>query len=185
MALGYIEGGVRSGPFLTQVIQGAVMPEDFLIMHLKLAGDPDMVVDGSSSAKAFKYVVPANKMFILNHVHILLQDASIDPGEFGGIAALSNGLDFAVYNPADAVVVDFTNGEPITTNSGFADLSGARLAWFNGSTTDQLTFEFPLNHFGGSMLLSTGYYVQATVNDALAGLDHFHMTLLGLLVDAE
>ena len=188
--LGFVEDYVKTAGSSRQTIQTlevSCQPDQFCLVYLREGANTGLNVDGSGPSKLYKYTVPANKMVLITKVIFSIVDATIDPLDFGGISALTNGLLFKVHDSDDVVLLDFLDGRPIKTNADFDDLVGTdvEIHFGAGAAEDLLTVQLDLDEFGALMSLTVGQYIQVTVQDNIAALTEFHVTLHGLIIHAE
>lgn len=165
---------------------GTFGADDLIFTHLKNTGSPEMNVDGSITPQIFEYIIPAGKDAWLHRLNMYALATSIDPDNFYGVPALTNGLDFKVVDEEDNLIIDFTNGVPIKRTIDFAAFAGSdagntidRL----GATNDGATVRWTFSRAGQPMFLRAGSKFQAVVNDNLAAIDTLRMMMQGFLVD--
>ena len=165
----------------------ALNAEHHLYEYLKNGASRNMVVDGSGTPVKFKYTVPAGKYTEIERINIVIEDGSIDPAQFGGLAALGTGVEIAAYDAADALAKDFCAGFPIQSNADWGALTGPdnRPYYGVGAALDSLNIRFSLYRGNEALRLDAGEYLQFTINDALAGIDKFNAMIQGKILDAD
>jgi hypothetical protein len=141
-----------------------------------------MTGDYLATAKEFFYTSPANAYVALDELHLTMSDTTgMQAQEYGNIAApLANGFTIKILDDTDAEILDFLDGEVITTNGDlvqtFHDVELKE--W--GSGNEYLTGRLPMRiNSVVSVMLSPGWKVSITLNDTLTGLLSHRMLLQG------
>lgn len=178
------ESRTRGGGWIRETAQIAQLPENFKYTHLLNVASRDMNVNGSVTPVIFKYTVPADKAFLLTRLNLVIEDNSVDPSNFGGIAELTTGVEIVVHNTAHDVLADFTDGFPIKTNKEFGIMAGTDSVIQTGVGDDALLVRFSMNKAGAIMILEAGDHVEMTINDDLSSVSKFYGMVQGLLLDA-
>jgi len=143
-------------------------------------GSIEMAVDGSTPV-SFDHKVPANQWAYIDHVHIVIQDGTITPEKFGGISELTNGLQIQILNKADAVILDFCDGETIKKNSDFITLAGVDLIVDTLGAADNAQYiTWKLFHSGEALFLEPDQTFRVVVRDDLTGITQYRMMLHGI-----
>jgi hypothetical protein len=165
-------------------------------MHLNLftlngAGvDPDMAIDGSAATgtpSEFRYIVPADKTFLMHSIGFHLLDASFDFNGFGAGAALTNGLRISIHDSDDTVLVRLVEGFPIDKMVEFAHFGtpATNIDPAAGAADDMFSTQIVFQTIiGYTPFLTAGQYIEIHVEDDLSGLTHFEATIGGRLIDA-
>lgn len=170
---------------MTQMIQGAVDPDQVFFTHMMNADSADMDVDGSETAVTFRLTTPANKLRALSRINFFIKDGGVDPADFGGITGpLDNGITLKLHDADDAVIQDFTNGHPILTNGDWVMLAGTDVIMLEGTGDDVIGVRWSLFKVGAALLMPAGYYMELTVQDDITDLTQFHAMTQGLIFDA-
>ena len=143
----------------------------------------DMAIDGSTPAH-FDVRVDGTVSYI-HRVCMSIVDGGILPITFGGISALSNGLQIRVVTFADnETVYDFLDGETIKTNTDFGFLSGvdSTVEPVAQPNDDHVPVRCTIYMAtGGKPLeLVTGQALRITVQDNLAAITSFGAFAQGL-----
>lgn len=140
------------------VITGRVTPDNFLKVYLLDGSASNMNVDGSTPV-VYKYTVPAGKILAVMRVIIYMEDASpFDSILFGGITALTNGVDIA----ANGVIIENWKNN-IDIGTCMFDTPGR--ANF-GKETKTLVGRWTLSKEGGGPIeLLAGEIFSFTIND--------------------
>lgn len=160
-------------------------PEFFLYKMLRNPADQstDMDVDGSSSAVAFEYTVPSGKMVELVRLNIDIVDGGIGNNEFAGLGSvLTNGVKLEIIDTDGiAIILDFTDGEPITSNSYWAHLGGADSVIYPAAGDDRMVIRFTVAkaNAGLPMVLKEGLRVRMTIRDDLTAITHMECMIQG------
>lgn len=164
---------------LTQV------PTNFVFKFLRTSADSDnMAVDGSSTSVAFRYTVPANKVFELWRINWHLIDSSIRADGFGGLPPRTNGLLLRILKSDESLELDFTDGEGLKRHVDFALLAGVDVNTDTsgvGGAEDNVSIRWTVANAGRAMLLTAGQHIECTVQDDLSGLTAFHGMVQGIL----
>ena len=159
------------------------LPADrFFIEMLQDGGSDEMAVDGSSTPVDFEYTVPASQEVLLSRAAVFIQDAGPSPTEFGGIAALTNGLLIQVRDGADQLVKQF--GEPIQDNTDFVLLAGTDVVYELTTGVDSVSVRWTFSRTSGGDLLQLreGETFRVRVQDDLTGLTSMRWALQGQFV---
>lgn len=145
-----------------------------------VAESTDMAI---AAADSFSYTVPAGQTFEFWRVNIRVTDGGIEMPLFGGIAALTTGLDVIVTDASNARLFRFNTGIPIKTNSDWGLLAGVDAARIleQGAGDDTLLGRWTVAKAGASMLLDAGWKFKIIKPDDLSGLTQFEMTVQGFL----
>jgi hypothetical protein len=80
-------------------------------------------VNGSVTPQKFFVKPPANRIYDLRQLIIHIEDASVPPGSYGEIAALTNGVTIKVLNDADVEIMDLLDGGAAKTNDKYYHIS--------------------------------------------------------------
>ena len=166
---------------------GGLTPSNFVYVHLKnpINDSPDMNVDGTTPV-VFEHRVPENFREVLFSANIVITDADIDGGKFGGLAKLGNGLTIALHDANGEEILDITNGQPIMTNEDWTVFTGTNTVKTPGSTIDLLTLTWDfVGNAGEGVRLDSDCSIRIAVRDDLQGLSHFRIMLHGQLFKAS
>ena len=142
-------------------------------------------VDGSSSSitsqKVFRYIVPAAKELLLEELLFEITDAAVEPGSFGGIAALTTGCGLSLRTSTGGILRDLAPRK-LKKNTDFLLLGGG-LDIEIGTTEDIVIARYNLADTHGFITtLSSGQYVEMVIDDDLTGLSNFEATVAGRLL---
>lgn len=158
--------------------------DEFVFSYLKNAGSAEMAVNGTTP-KVFEYVVPAGKNVWIQRLNIFGTNTNIDPDNFFGISALSNGLKIEVVDSSDVLIKDFTDGLPIKSLIDLSALAGSDA----GSSIDRLgsadsgaTVRWTISKAGEPLFIREGYKFRVTVRDNISGITKLRMMLQGTIV---
>lgn len=157
-------------------------PARFISTHMTTGSSIDMNIDGSSTSVLFKYICPANTESAIARLNIHIQDGKVDPPDFGGISALTNGVLFEIYDSDDTLIIDLLDGVPIKANTHWAMFAGTDVVVHTGTGDDAMTARWTFARAGGALHITAGQYFQATIRDNLSAISAFHMVLQGVNV---
>ena len=148
--------------------------------HLYNGVDTEMDVDGSSTAVNFKHVVPANEVHFLEEMVVHLLDGTVNLDKFGGLDKLSNGIVIGFYNSDDELILDPTDGHPITELADFSIFSGSFIEKVVGNVDDVFESTWMVEQsYGGPLRMGEGNYLQFKIQDNLTELTEFHVFVHG------
>lgn len=139
-------------------------------------GSIDMGVNGSVTPVEFFKTIPTGRIFELARIQVSIHDASPNPGNYGGGAALTNGVDL-FFRAVDGTEYDLLDGRPIKTNDHYNHLDGIDTKYYvaPGATGDDyLSSRISFNKWttkGEPILMLPGESIVAVINDNLEGLD--------------
>lgn len=155
-------------------------PGKYFNTFLTNGGSPYLNVDGSSTPVNFNAAPPSGKRWYVTTISISIEDAAIQFNKFGGITALTNGVDFKVKEggASELTLGNFKrNGDVyvFATNVRLESAASDILVihsniWDNAGTTWKLDN-------------SLSEYIRLTVNDDLTGLTQFVVLVRGYEVD--
>ncbi len=155
-------------------------PGKQFIQFLENVGSKIMNVDGSVTPVTFTAAPPTGKTWFVHTITLVIEDGAIQFPKFGGINALTNGLDIKVKESglAEETLANikknsefYTFASGITIESAGVDLLIIHFRIkINSGTTFQLTD-------------SNSEFFKAIVNDDLTSIDNFNMLIRGYEVD--
>lgn len=151
---------------------------DSIFKFLTTGSSIEMNVDGGTPVN-FKFVNTNNRNAYLVRACITMVDASMTPIKFGGVAALTNGVDFGVYDDSDVEKLNFTDGEPIKSNIEFGSLAGIDVNIGDFGASDALSIRWTMARAGGAITIPPNWYFQAKVQDDLSALTQFRIMVQG------
>ena len=159
-----------------------------MLFHLVADGaTTDMNVNGSGTAVEYDYASPAPKISFVERVHFLIQDNSIEPALFGGLAALSNGLKIEhIDTDGTTVLYDFTEDLTIKKNLHFGLYAGRDVPFYSSapaSIPDAVLVRWTIGKIGSPLLLKGDEIFRVTVQDDLRNLDEFLCMVQGHIWD--
>lgn len=139
-----------------------------------------MAVDGSVTPVNFD-LVAANDIYIYR-VCLSIVDAIITPTKFGGIVALTNGLQVLVVDVDGSTILDFLDGRSIKKNADWSLLLGVDAPTIAAAGEDHLPGRWTIaNAAGGdSLKLTTGQRLRYRVRDDLSGVTEFTALVQGV-----
>jgi len=149
-------------------------PEEALLTYLLNGASNAMNIDGTTPVN-FSYLVGSGKSLLLHRILFYIDDATAFASDkFGGITALTNGVDISV---GGNVLANWKDNVDIVSTcfdfQGFANF---------GKTTSSGAGRWTMaRSFGASLPVSAGESIVATVSDDLTGLTDFRMTIHGSL----
>ena len=160
-------------------------PEHMLYRTLDTVGDgsgtTNSNVDGSGTPVDFKIVCPGGERYFLTRMMFALTDTSagVVSTNYGGLSALSNGLDIGVFGDDDVLISSLLGGLPLKTNTDWLRVCFDFESFDFGSNIGlgaRWTFT---KDFGRPIVLETGQYLAVTVNDDLEGLLTHYFSIRG------
>lgn len=139
------------------------------------SGNVDMTVDGSVTPVLFENVVPDDELHMIYSVPMLLVDdtGTMSPGNFGGNAALANGLELVtVKDSVEVVVCNLKTNKDLTTcffGGQLGSGNNSAVGFMNTAkfVTGSFIFDTPLFLDG-----SKGDRIFFRVQDNLTVIDH-------------
>jgi hypothetical protein len=142
-----------------------------------------MNINGSVTPAVYEVRCPATAKWKLVRVNFMLLDTGIIPSNFGGVAALTNGLTIKVVDASDVVLLDFMEGETIKQNADFTYLAGVDAPVLDtlGGNPDMLPIRWTIAKAGNSILLHGGDAIQITVPDDLSTMNDFRAMIQGVI----
>lgn len=146
-------------------------------------GALSMNVNGSVTAVDFYYRCPDNVQAVLARVNISIFDAGPTGAEFGGIPALTKGIQFLIKDDSGKVLFDFLDGDGVKQNRGFGLLAGPDWALATGAGVDAVTVRWTFARAGRQVLLKPGQGFVCTVRDDLTAVNDMGMMLQGYFLD--
>lgn len=157
-------------------------PRDAIFEHLIDGGARDMNVNGSITPVDFCYTCPANKVAFLYRINILITDASMKMDKFGGLMALTNGVEIGIYDSSNVLIKDPTDTDNIKTIADFSMLAGIDAQIHVGAGIDAAFIRWTFSKcVGGPFRLNEGEYINFKIQDNLEALDEFHAIAQGIL----
>jgi len=141
-----------------------------------LFGHLDGKVNGSVTPIELKYQPAAGEYFHLARMLVTIKDnANFKADEYGGRAALANGVKLTIKDAADNVVLDLTPGHTVQTTSGWAEEASLfqYLDFGSGSVNQAVaTWQFTDDLDGHTLDLdgSKGEYFSILISDDLTSL---------------
>jgi hypothetical protein len=149
---------------------------------LHIVGTPpadlrDMNVDGSIEEQVYAYVNQTSRPIAWHGFTINIVNTGIQWGNFGGIAALTNGLTAGVFDVSNDEIIDFTRGSPWKRNDEiFSGVGTAVIGTAAGP--DRLTaFVTWPDVLGSPVELLPGYSIQVRVRDDLAAIQRMRILI--------
>ncbi len=158
---------------------------DFVMEFFRESGGSmEMAVDGSVTPVAFEWENQEPvKHAVVSRLLWDILDGSPTTSKFGGIiGGLTNGVLVELRDAADAVVVDFLDGDPIKQNHQFARMVGTDWALVIGAGVDSVNVRWSLFKTGKQLLVPPGFKLRVTVRDDLMALDSMSVSLQGYRV---
>lgn len=148
------------------------------------AGSKVMNVDGDPTPVLFQAVAPVGGApWNVERVMFSITDTTItDWSQFGGIAALSNGITMKAFDPQGQEVFDFLQTETIKSNYGFMALAGVDVEVKDLAALDAVAVRWTISKgLGGPIRLHAGMYLEIKVQDDLLALSSFETMAQGWL----
>ncbi len=151
--------------------------------HLRNGSNVDMDVNGSSTPKVYTAGPPTGKIWYINRMILSITDTNINWQKFGGIAALTNGVDVD-YDTA-GVNIDLLDGEPIKINSDWVQFCYDTEVNEGPGTLDVVRVRWTFGKSGTVLQLNNADsdLFRVTINDNLNALTEYHTMIQGYEVD--
>lgn len=166
-------GARRSRPY-----DVSLHPGDLLAQYLDETGNGTGTVNwigdysaGTGTPSEAIIVVPANAEYHVTELTVFIEDSTMQAGNYGALAALTNGIVIEVHDAEDNIVWDVTAGFPVNTNSEYKQTAEkiARDDPGAGNVTLAAHYEFEHQH-GTDLLLQPGWSIHVHLTDNLTGL---------------
>lgn len=157
-------------------------PGRFLIQSPENGGSRDLNVDGSTTPVDFLLSPATGKKVVVKTLVLVFVDTAIDFSKFGGIAAITNGLEIFTKEGGES---ERQINDALLDNADFYGLATDILLQSTPGS-DILKIELDLSAKLGTQFELTatrGDYVKITVNDDLSGLNEFYAIIFGYEVD--
>lgn len=140
----------------------------------------EMAVDGSVTPVELIASPPSGKIWYIHSVTIVIEDGAMNFNKYGGLSALTNGVDFLLKSNGIAE----RNIANVARNGDYYQFVDQLI--FDSSTTDILVGKIllPLNYGTTHKLTySNTEYIKTVVNDNLTGLSTHYVVIRGYEVD--
>jgi hypothetical protein len=146
----------------------------------------NIIANYSSAATDFSLAPAADEMIFVSIICVHIVDDNVGVGKFGGLGALTTGINFKIKAGA-ATVMDIFDGEPVKTNEDFdmhcatfnQALSGVGIKGFIGAKINvREIFNRPIR-LDGALSMSLVY----TVEDDFTGIDKHFVKAIGYKLD--
>lgn len=175
----YVEGFATSAD--------AALATDHLAAYLRsTAPSIEMGINGSVLAIPYLYQVASARQALITEIEVIIADIGIDSAwsQFGGIAALTNGLTAVVDDGAavPTTLLDLTDGSPWKRTADLLGFSSESLFRDSAAGVDVLSIRMRL---GQDLYLTAGQRLVVTVRDDLSTLDALRMRVLGINRSAD
>lgn len=157
-------------------------PRTSINAPLKNAADEyEMNVNGGVTPVPFYYTVnPPFKLLVTSFL-VVIADVKIDPGDFGGQPALTNGLELLVTDSTGKKQVDVFGGIPVKRNLDLAFLTGIDFKVDRGAKSEVLIAELTLASSNIVTSIYPGFSVVMTVRDDLSLITSMECRIKGFL----
>ena len=148
----------------------------FINQPLENGGSSEINVDGSVTPVSFIAEPNTNKNLIVYRLLLVMEDASMSWTKFGGLTALTNGVDIKVTE--DGTERDIVT-DPIKTNRDF--VWNAYDVEIDNATTSVLRMRWTFQRAGTVLTLKDAQSdnIKIVVNDDLTGISYFKATAQG------
>lgn len=159
-----------------------IPPENMIYELLSNGATTNMNVDGSVTPVEFEYECPDNNVAFLHRNTLHMVDGGIIPTTFAGVSALANGVEIQIIDSdGTTILLDYTKGRTMTTNTDFALLAGPDFPVLagTGNGDDVMSIRWTLSKAGGPLLLTEGQIFRVTINDDISGITHMHWMMQG------
>ena len=156
-------------------IDHGLMPGDIFYNYMRHTSGPAPAESFNMNSVASLvapsiYEVSLGTEWLLNRFAIGIFANMPTSAKFGGIAELTNGCLLQVVDEDDAVLVDFTAGEPIKKNADFNYLTGIDTVIDISQGVDFVRVRFTVAEAGQDMLIGKDQKVRFVVRDDLTGI---------------
>ncbi len=180
----YGEQRVRAA---TTKIDGGHDPNKFVYEYVEhvsgpSGGDGTNMNGNASLGDPSIYELDVGIHWLLARINMGIFDAGPTFAKFGGIAALTNGVQILIVDNDGVVLQDFTGGRPITKNADFNYLAGIDSVIDTSAGQDLVRIRFTILRAGDNMLLLPGHKIRFVIQDDLSGIDEFRAMGQGLIV---
>ena len=161
-----------------------VFPYNFILKHLVDSSGNVNLAGASTTATAtfgFTASVPRTR---IRRVNVLLVDDAINPTEFGGEAALTNGLAVRLVNSSGEELIDFTDGQSIKRNADWVALAavdGDPVMSGPGPGDDIFKIRWTLQKAGGDLNMDAGDVFQVIRRDNLVAVTELEIMVQGIV----
>ena len=152
-------------------------------MIFKLLTNPtngvDMAGASTTGTATFGFVATAPTDMV--RLNIMLLDGSITMPEFGGEAALTNGLVVRIVDTDGTELIDFLDGAPIVKNADWHLLAGTDGNSINtqGAGDDVFSVRWTIDRAGQEIKLLPGQAFQVIRRDSFVEITELRMMLQG------
>ena len=140
----------------------------------------DMTVDGSVTPVEFTVVPNTGKILYVFSITIVIEDTSINFDKYGGVPALTNGVDYKIKENGEA---EFTAANIKRNGDYYAFVNELIL---DSSTTDILVGKVLIQVNNGTTIKltdSNSEYIKTVVNDDLTSINKHFVLVRGYEVD--
>lgn len=142
-----------------------------------------VAIGNYSGGQDFKYVHPrgSNTIADIHRLMVHIQDTSpLSADEYGGLAALTNGIQLLVTDVNDVTFRDLTDGVPIKSNAHWGRFCYDFSLDTFGSGGDFCQARWTFNAAGSPLHLKPGWSFIARMSDNLTGLIDHTFNLQGI-----
>lgn len=162
--------------------RGERPPADSIFTFLRNGpSTKEMNQNGSVTPVDFKYTAPEGKRAVIERLNVEIMDNGIKMDLFGAIAALTGGLEIGVYDEQDQLLLDPTDGHPLTRNGNWSFLAGVDARIYAGAGLDIMNVRWTISRAGAPWRLDPGHYIRFRVQDDLTAISEFHVMVQGQL----
>ncbi len=154
----------------------AVAANQFIYSYLTHISGPDgtddenMDPDASAADAVYEYVVPPGPSARLARLNMAIVDPTPRLDQFGGQAALGNGVLMQVIDGDGNELIDLTGGRPIQTNAEFLYLAGVDMELIQTAGAGVVKVRASLFKAGANMFMLPGERIRFTIRDNLSTL---------------
>ena len=140
---------------------------------------------GTTAAPVYhSYTVPAGKVAWVRRFNLKLTDGGITPSKFGGLAALAKGILVQAVSSGSTLMIDFTDGQNVKTNSDWGFLAGTDVSYNIVAGDDGLNVRWTLAKSGAMMFLSANETFRVGVQETMLGITDWKIMIQGIIGDA-
>lgn len=129
--------------------------------------------DYSSGPQFFKVNSPTQGFFGITTFAVQIQSSGMMTGDgYGDGPALTNGIIVGVFDVGNNLLIDFTDGNPIKTNSDWAKVADVEMLDFGpGASGDQyMNIRWPFAASGQPVFIAGDAFFGVKLNDDFSGL---------------
>lgn len=154
----------------------SVSTDEIFFTKFENNGSSDLSVNGLVTPVDFTLPLPVGSDYLLQCISFVVStDEAIDPGKFGNVAQLANGLDFSLNDKPPIKFLD--NGDMLIISNTIA----FNVAKITGVAVGIIFGQWDLTEsFGGNTPRIYDNSLKITINDDLSALPYFRVSVHGV-----